>query len=700
MARNSPLGRLRDLMGQQRPRESIRALLERLGSTTTKLTPCVLMSPLSVAQYLPAGQALFDIVLFDEASQITTWDAIGAIARARQSIIVGDPKQMPPSRGFDRVQEDDEELAFYERDQASILDEAVAAGVPRNVLRVHYRSRDEGLIAFSNARYYGGDLVTFPAPRAWGEAVQLHRIDGVYERGGSRTNPVEAKAVAAFVTDRLRAQLDRPEEDRETVGVVTFNIQQQQRILDHLDRARTEDDRLEWFFSDEREEPVIVKNLENIQGDERDVMVFSTTFGRDAAGKLSMNFGPMNQEGGQKRLNVAVTRARREMHVFASIDAGDIDVSRTKAEGVRDLRDFLDYAARGPDALAAADTGSMGGVDSPFEAEVKAALEALGWEVRTQIGVSGYRIDLGVVHPDQAGRFLAGVECDGASYHSSPTARDRDRMREAVLVGLGWRIERIWSTEWFAHRRDVLDRLDKDLRRHLEAEREAAARLKAKRADPEDETDEHRPEGSAVAPVGTADPASESGTGVQIDPQGDRLSKLDRAASQAALTLDAWDRAPGASMRGATPDPDAFFEPSYDATLRAMVDAIVQARGPIHMDAVAREIAERHGWKRVGGRIRTRVETATKGIDATREPGGTFLWTGAPEAVIEWRGLLDRDPTEIPVAELAGLLRAQPDILQGDDPVLSLARTLGLARLREGRRSELETVLDEARSKA
>lgn len=694
VARNSALGRLRDLMGQQRPRESIRGLLDRLGPNTTKLTPCVLMSPLSVAQYLPAGQASFDIVLFDEASQITTWDAIGAIARARQSIIVGDPKQMPPSRGFDRVQEDDEELAFYERDQASILDEAVAAGVPSNVLRVHYRSRDEGLIAFSNQRYYDGGLVTFPAPRAWGEAVRLHRVKGIYERGGSRTNPVEADAVARFVVKRLRGELAKPEEDRETIGVVTFNIQQQQRILDHLDRARTEDDALEWFFSDEREEPVIVKNLENIQGDERDVMVFSTTFGRDAAGKLSMNFGPMNQDGGQKRLNVAVTRARREMHVFTSIDANDIDVSRTKAEGVRDLRDFLDYAARGPDALAAADTGSLGGVDSPFEAEVKTALEALGWEVRTQIGVSGYRIDLGIVHPDRAARYLAGVECDGAAYHSSPTARDRDRMRQAVLEGLGWRIERIWSTEWFSHRRDVLDRLDADLRAHLELDREQALN-ETEEVDSDDTEDAIlevvKIEGPVLATSANAKPEAPH------DPKEERTSKLDRVASQSALALDPWDGP--AAADGPEPDPEAFHDPSYDKTLHTMIQSIVETQGPVHLDAVARQIAERHGWKRVGGRIRARVEAVSATMARTCEPNGTFLWARAPEAVVRWRDLPGRDPSEISTAEIAGLLQEEPGLLDTDDSVLALARRLGLSRLAEGRRAELGVVLASSRDR-
>ncbi|SOH94851.1 Part of AAA domain-containing protein [Monaibacterium marinum] len=694
VARNSALGRLRDLMGQQRPRESIRGLLDRLGPTTTKLTPCVLMSPLSVAQYLPAGQASFDIVLFDEASQITTWDAIGAIARARQSVIVGDPKQMPPSRGFDRVQEDDEELAFYERDQASILDEAVAAGVPQNVLRVHYRSRDEGLIAFSNQRYYDGGLVTFPAPRAWGEAVRLHRVEGVYDRGGSRTNPVEADKVADFVTDRLRAELAKPEENRETIGVVTFNIQQQQRILDHLDRARSQDDSLEWFFSDEREEPVIVKNLENIQGDERDVMVFSTTFGRDAAGKLSMNFGPMNQNGGQKRLNVAVTRARREMHVFTSIDANDIDVTRTKAEGVRDLRDFLDYAARGPDALAATDTGSLGGADSPFEVEVKTALEALGWEVRTQIGVSGYRIDLGIVHPDRAGRYLAGVECDGATYHSSPTARDRDRMRQAVLEGLGWRIERIWSTEWFLHRRDVLERIDADLRAQLKLDREQA-NDEMEQVDLEDVKDvpsEPAPLSPPTAPV-PGNARDETPPDAVQEP----TSKFDLVASQSPLTVDRRDEP--APSDGPEPNSEAFHDSSYDTTLRDMIRGIVNKQGPVHLNAVARQIADRHGWKRVGGRIRARVEAASAGLERMVEPCGVFLWTSTPEAMIRWRDIPGRDPAEISVAEIAGLLQAEPELLQAEDSVLALARRLGLSRLAERRRIELEVVLSAAQSR-
>ncbi|MEM6942378.1 MAG: DUF4011 domain-containing protein [Pseudomonadota bacterium] len=471
--RRSELGTLRHQLGLQRPSLSIRKLVSDMPMTFSRLAPCVLMSPLSVAQYLPAGHAQFDLVIFDEASQITTWDAVGSIARGRQSVIVGDPKQLPPTNFFGRTdaEEGDETLEAHEKDLPSILDEAAAAGLPTHQLNWHYRSRDEALIAFSNHHYYGDRLVTFPSPSTASEALVLHRVEGVYARGGGRTNEVEARAIVALAARRLRAWLKRPEAERPSLGVITFNAQQQELILDLLDAERRKTPALEWFFDDEREEPVIVKNLENIQGDERDVMLFSITFGPDMAGKLTMNFGAINGEGGEKRLNVAVTRARSELHVFASLDADRIDLGRTASVGVAHLKNFLDYAARGADALPAMDHGSMGPAESPFEAAVADALRARGWDVRTQIGVSGFRIDLGVVHPDRAGAYLAGVECDGSTYHSSATARDRDQIREAVLTGLGWNILRVWSTDWFTRRGEALARLDDGLRDLLEASR-------------------------------------------------------------------------------------------------------------------------------------------------------------------------------------------------------------------------------------
>ncbi len=520
VSRKSELGVLRHQLGLKRPSMPIRQLLASLPESFGKLAPCVLMSPLSIAQYLPADQAAFDVVIFDEASQITTWDAIGAIARGRQTIIVGDPKQLPPTNFFGRVDEEDEDLPEIERDMPSILDEVAVAGVSRRDLTWHYRSRDEALIAFSNHFYYGGRLVTFPAPAPGSGALQFHKVDGVYERGGARANRAEAKAVAEMARRRLTEWLDDPEDERQTLGIITFNIQQQSLILDLLDEIRRDDGALEWFFSDQREEPVIVKNLENIQGDERDVMLFSVTFGPDLAGKLTMNFGPINNEGGEKRLNVAITRARREFHVFSSIRADQIDLGRTRATGVRHLKGFLDYAERGEIALPAQDEGSLGPAENPFEEAVAAAFRRKGWEVRTQIGVSGFRVDLGVVHPDRAGRYLAGIECDGARYHSSATARDRDKIRQAVLEGLGWNILRVWSTNWFRDSGEVVDRLHRELERLLKEDRKARpfedpARSETGGADPNSESGRSEPAPSSEG----GSMIAEGGDGIVANPE-------------------------------------------------------------------------------------------------------------------------------------------------------------------------------------
>ncbi|MBU2957820.1 DUF3320 domain-containing protein [Paracoccus sp. C2R09] len=599
--RKSELGTLRHQLGLQRPSMPIRSLIAQMPDAFTKLAPCVLMSPLSVAQYLPAGQTAFDVVIFDEASQITTWDAIGAIARGRQAIIVGDPKQLPPTNFFGKVEDDTDDIPETERDLPSILDEVAASGVPMQQLDWHYRSRDEALIAFSNWHYYGGRLITFPSPRTQSKAVRLHPVNGTYGRGKDRRNEVEARAITAMAVSRLTEWLTLPEADRPTLGVITFNAEQQALILDLLDEERRRDPELEWFFEDAREEPVIVKNLENIQGDERDVMLFSITFGPDQAGKLSMAFGALNGTGGEKRLNVAVTRARAELHVFASIRAEQIDLARTNATGVRHLKAFLDYAERGAVALPAQDTGSEGPVENPFEAAVMTALEARGWELRPQIGVSGFRIDLGVVHPDHAGIYLAGVECDGATYHGSATARDRDKVRQAVLEGLGWTILRVWSTDWFRHPRAVADRIHEALSEHLARDRACRAARKA-------ET------GAAPADAG-----------------------------------------------GVTPDPERFFEAGYQPVLTRIIADILAEEAPIALDRLAARIATAHGWPRAGDRIQDRVRSAMEPAHLHREGRAEFLWPGERATRLPFREGTDRHADQIPLAEYATLLDGHPD---------------------------------------
>ncbi|WP_235042121.1 DUF4011 domain-containing protein [Vreelandella profundi] len=464
--KSSSWGVLRHELQKKMRHKPVREMMETIPGVITTLAPCLMMSPLSIAQFLSPGQALFDVVIFDEASQITVWDAVGSLARGKQVIVAGDPKQMPPSNFFGRSDDDPDGDVDGEGDLESILDELMGASIPLRVLNLHYRSRRESLIAFSNSRYYDNSLVTFPAPVHPDKGVSLVRPEGFYARGKARHNQGEAKAIVSEIIRRLTSEDAAAR--RQSIGVVTFNTEQQSLIEDLLDKARGEDPSIEWAFSDDELEPVFVKNLETVQGDERDVILFSITYGPDESGHVTMNFGPLNRNGGERRLNVAMTRARSEMVVFSTLAPERIDLSRTSARAVADLKHFLEYAERGASALGAAVHGSIGDFESPFEVAVARGLREKGWIVHPQIGVSAYRIDMGIVHPDKPGVYLAGIECDGAMYHSSVYARERDKVRQSVLEGLGWTLFRVWSTDWWIHRAKALDILDASLTQQLE----------------------------------------------------------------------------------------------------------------------------------------------------------------------------------------------------------------------------------------
>ena len=696
--KKSELGTLRYQLSLVRPSMPIRQLLAKLPETFGKLAPCVLMSPLSVAQYLPTDQASFDVVIFDEASQITTSDAIGAIARGRQTIIVGDPKQLPPTNFFGRADDEDEDLPEVERDMPSILDEVSAAGVPCRKLDWHYRSRDEALIAFSNHFYYNSRLVTFPAPSTDSDAIKFHKVNGTYARGQGRVNQEEARAIAEMVKRRLKTWLAAPEDRRLTLGVITFNAEQQSLILDLLDEIRRGDSELEWFFADEREEPVIVKNLENIQGDERDVMLFSVTFGPDLAGKLTMNFGAINGTGGEKRLNVAITRARRELHVFSSIRSEQIDLDRTRAVGVRDLKAFLDYAERGSVALPSRHEGSLGPAENPFEEGVADALRTKGWQVRTQIGVSGFRVDLGVVHPDYAGNYLAGVECDGASYHSSATARDRDKVRQAVLEGLGWTILRVWSTDWFRNPTSVAIRLHTELERLLEDDREARATV-------EDEADDQKTAVELLEESGRDSEivqislsklehnqvAQDEEAAVDVEEEPVRLiaeaptSQIESTADLSSLS------AKEIATAEVIVDPDRFFDLEYTPILRRLIHRIVDHEGPVTLHGLARRVVKEHGWQRTGRRIQVRVQKNLQSVESHSEFDTVFVWaSGSHSDRVPFRGLNGRPIREVSRTEIASVIDANVHgFANEEDPILSLSRLLGIARLSKDARAFL-----------
>jgi very-short-patch-repair endonuclease len=718
--RNSEWGILRHEITKKKQHKPLRQLLQEIPSVVLRLTPCLLMSPLSIAQYLSAEASNFDLVVFDEASQIPVWDAIGAMARGKQVVMVGDPKQLPPTNFFGRSDSTDDDDDVVEGDLESILDECLGASLPTRNLSWHYRSRHESLIAFSNHRYYGGGLVTFPSPVTDDRAVSFHLVKGRYEKGGARINQPEAKALVIDLVSRLKRPGFR--ESGLTIGVVTFNSEQQGLIEDLLDDARRKDPGLEPYFSEMELEPVFVKNLESVQGDERDIMYFSITYGPDMAGAVSMNFGPLNRDGGERRLNVAVTRARHELRVFSSLRGEQMDLSRTKANGVRDLKHFLEFAEFGPRALAEAHHGSQGDFESPFEASVATALGRKGWQVHTQIGASSFRLDLGVVHPDFAGRYLAGVECDGATYHRSATARDRDKLREQVLRGLGWEIVRIWSTDWWVNPGGTLERVHAALTELLEKDRErqaAEAKATPEEAVPAPSDDEATPSLQVISEADTAITRAAAG----LPPlAGDAREEADEP-TEAVYARSA--STPSKPVLGGTDTPrdhrfqasqptdavppgaisaDLFYESSYDTVLQPMVKWVVQREGPVLDAVLARGIARAHGFQRTGSRIQGRVEQIARRLfDATEEAGGTFYWPRGvdPQAEFGFRWPSDEDSArgveEICEPELVSLARwVLGRGRSGEEALVAMAREIGLLKLRAASRGRLESALKAA----
>jgi len=704
VSRNSEWGILSREINKKKRHLPLRELMAGIPSALTRLTPCLLMSPLSIAQYLAADATRFDLVVFDEASQIPVWDAVGAIARGKQVVMVGDPKQLPPTSFFDRAESDldDEDV---EGDLESILDECLGASLPTMNLAWHYRSRNESLIAFSNHRYYGSALVTFPSPVTEDRAVSFHPVHGTYEKGGARINQAEARALVADLVGRLKSPGFR--ESGLTIGVVTFNTEQQGLIEDLLDEERRKDPSIEPWFSEVELEPVFVKNLESVQGDERDIMYFSITYGPDLHGAVSMNFGPMNRTGGERRLNVAITRARHELRVFSSLKAEQMDLARTQALGVRDLKLFLEFAERGTRALAEAHSGSRGGFDSPFEEAVATALARKDWQLHTQVGTSAFRIDLAVVHPDAPGVYLCGIECDGATYHRSATARDRDKLREQVLRGLGWDVLRVWSTDWWIDAAGTLEKLDAKLRGLLEANR-------VKRAEDAEKEAARLAAAEAIAKAMAEEGAAQQGEAEAMNAASASPSAPASNADHTQETAEVYARNVSESPTQSAPvfveaDPlfvvdsvnaDAFFDAAYDPTLTRMIAHVVEVEGPVLDAVLARRIARAHGWQRTGSRIRERVEAlAAKQFKTTEEDVGMFYWPAGQHSdgcVVFRRAGEDaaRAVDEICMAELGAL--AKQVIAAGsmrESAIAAMAREVGLHQIRVASRNRLEKAM-------
>lgn len=429
---------------------SIRDLLDQIPELIKKLCPCMLMSPMSVAQYLSFTHDKFDLVIFDEASQMPTSEAVGAIARGKALIVVGDPKQMPPTSFFNSTNVNDDEADID--DMESILEDCRTLQFPSLQLNWHYRSQHESLIAFSNNEYYEGSLITFPSVDDKQTKVQYVPVNGVYDKGGKRSNKAEADAIVNEVVRRLRMD----DSKKHSIGIIAFSGVQQTLIEDLL-QERMDKDKSIREAADALYEPIFVKNLENVQGDERDIILFSIGYGPDKDGKVSMNFGPLNNKGGERRLNVAVSRARQEMVVFSSLKSAQIDLKRSKAKGVEGLKHFIEYAEQR--VLIQADNALTSSDDSIIAKQIAQALKEHGYNTSVSVGRSQFKVDIAIASKKNPEIYSLGILLDGEGYHKTQTTRDREIVQPSVLCNLKWQVMREWSVDWFNNPERVIKRI-------------------------------------------------------------------------------------------------------------------------------------------------------------------------------------------------------------------------------------------------
>jgi len=612
---------------------SLRKFFDMIPDLLPRMCPCMLMSPISVAQYIDARAPKFDLVIFDEASQMPTCEAVGAIARGNSIIVVGDPKQMPPTNFFSTNTFDEDNPNM--EDLESILDDCLALSFPSKYLRWHYRSKHESLIAFSNSKYYDNKLLTFPSPDDIKTKLQYQHVKGVYDRGGTRQNRAEAEAVVEEIRNRLE---DRKLSKR-SIGVVTFNTNQQSLIEDLLNDLFALRPDLEKIAMS-AEEPIFVKNLENVQGDERDVILFSVGYGQDKDGKIALNFGPLNREGGWRRLNVAVSRARYEMKVFSTLTSDQIDLKRSGALGVAGLKSFLEYAEKGRSALRYTSAESAVAADGFIEI-VAGELRKRGYDVRTNVGCSGYRIDIGIVNPEKDSDYVLGILCDGYNYSASKSSRDREIVQIGILRKLGWKIVRLWAMDWWTDKDATLsvltEKIDKALSGELEEIEEEALRL--------------------FDGIGSTRMANAHSARADNGNVNDLLSPEDIHP----ITMDEIETAPNilvpyviCELQQNYITAEEFIEGYRDSKIRSLIQQVVETEAPINYDLLCKRVLRACGIARMGSRVAGHIGLLLERMNmkTTRD---TFLtyWRNDqnPEEYPFIRYSNERDATDIPTRE-------------------------------------------------
>lgn len=580
-AATSEMGILKRAIKSNGRMMSLRSLFDKIPTLLRKLCPCMLMSPISVAQYIDPSFPKFDLVIFDEASQLPTSEAAGTIARGENVIIVGDPKQLPPTSFFTSNRIDEENCD--KEDLESLLDDCLAISMPQQYLKWHYRSRHESLITYSNMKYYDNKLLTFPSANDLVSEVKIVHPEGFYDKGKSKQNKAEAKAVVDEIIRRLSDETLR----NSSIGVVTFSSVQQNLIDDMLCEEWAKHPDLE-DFDRKSDEPVFIKNLENVQGDERDVILFSVAYGPDENGKISMNFGPLNRDGGWRRLNVAISRARKSMIVYSTLRPEQIDLSRTRSEGVAGLKGFLEFAEKGklPVVSAAQRSETENAVPDYLPAEIADAVSAMGYKVRCNIGCSEFKVDIGIVDPKNEKEYLLGILLDGRNNSRCSNARDRFVLQPGVLNGLGWNMIRIWTLDWL----DDKERVLRNIRTAIESI---------------PEKEEIKPYSKPLA-----------FTNIQFEKE--------EPSAAAVTAAKPYINAP-VMIRG---NAEAFYLPQSKAAVKKAAEEIISVEAPISRKQLMKKVLNEWSITRSGSKVERIFIDAVSGISVnmTTDSDRAFYW--------------------------------------------------------------------------
>lgn len=633
----------------------IRKLMQEAGLAIQAIKPVIMMSPMSIANFLPPDSIDFDLVIFDEASQVRPVDALGAILRGRQLVVVGDTKQMPPTSFFDKLNTETEDEENVTADMQSILGMCDAQGAPQRMLRWHYRSRHESLISLSNQEFYENKLIIFPSP---GSKTRMglafnYLPDTFYDKGKTRTNPKEADKVADAVINHA---LQNP---KQSLGVVAFSTAQMQAIQNAIEIRRRRNPDVENYFRSHPTEPFFVKNLENVQGDERDVIFISIGYGRTEDGKVPMSFGPLNNEGGERRLNVLITRAKSRCEVFTNITASDMNFGPNAKFGIRALKSFLYFAQHGK---FESDKEEIPFKPQPFEDVIAQSLQNEGYTVREKVGSAGFYIDLAVVDADNPGRYILGISCDGKSYEVAKSARDRDRLRTMVLEGMGWNLYNIWSTDWFRNPAGELKLLIEAIEKakvqaeHNDAiEEELMEELKLLIREQPEELDNSLPKYvTAILPSDVA---------------------LQELHTYPMGKLGAW------------------------------IQEVVKVESPIHFEEMARRIADANGISKIGSRIRASITNAT---DYAVKEGfiikkNDFLWNPENHSlIIRERSLLPANSRKLAFISPEEMNLAIAKVvensiaIQPESAVILIAKLFGYSRVTEDMKMYIIQSIDKA----